>query len=308
MLLLAYGALLYYTTTLFAGIATKGEDRFARILAVLTICLGLVFNTLALLVLADLESFSKGPRILSVALMLVTRGKWCVVSVCGIVVGALWWQYRPSPQIRVIVAKLAACCFVLAGMAGLIGQVQTGAFSCLYIFGVVAFVLQCFALREQGNLLRTAYMVRMPLLSLAALALLGPLSVGKASSTLKGLFDMESGLALFFVGLVAGLIGCAAVAEMNLVFYYGRDRTGDKNLDFLDPHAQPGLTFLTGIAPAMVLVGCAASVSELRDSVRCFAPGRWAVYGGRTCHDGKVGSNVVHQSQGYAVSTALSCL
>jgi hypothetical protein len=78
----------------------------------------------------------------------------------------------------------------------------------------------------------------MPLLILTLTAALGPIALGPASDMLGGLFKSGGrcwGLTL--VALVAGLIGCTAVAQINLVMYYGRLRLGDPAYGFLNPRS-----------------------------------------------------------------------
>src|SRR5713226_7693194 len=123
-----------------------------------------------------------------------------------------------------------------------------------------------------GSLLRTSFLLRVPLMTLAILAAAGPFALIYSKSLLGNLFDVRairldlsgaptvlggrSAWNLFIVSLAAFLTAIAAVTVINLVIHYGRDRFDDPALD-LD-QKRPLLTFSCGIASALPLVFCAA--------------------------------------------------
>jgi predicted acylesterase/phospholipase RssA len=123
-----------------------------------------------------------------------------------------------------------------------------------------------------GRLLRTSFLLRVPLMTLAILAAAGPFALIYSKSLLGNLFDVRairldlsgaptvlggrSAWNLFIVSLAAFLTAIAAVTVINLVIHYGRDRFDDPALD-LD-QKRPLLTFCCGIASGLPLVFCAA--------------------------------------------------
>lgn len=121
-----------------------------------------------------------------------------------------------------------------------------------------------------GRLLRTVFLLRVPLITLTLLAVAGPFALKYSETLLGNLFDVRAigpgpsgGLSvsnprsawnLFIISLAAFLLAIAAVTVVNLVIHYGRDRFDDPALD-LD-QKRPLLTFFCGIASALPLVFC----------------------------------------------------
>jgi predicted acylesterase/phospholipase RssA len=139
-----------------------------------------------------------------------------------------------------------------------------------------------------GRLLRTMFLLRVPLLTLAALAGLGPFALAPGEKLLGNLFDLRvaghldvSGTPtiaagwtawyLFSVAFAAFTLAWTAVAVVNLVLHYGRDRFDDPALD-LD-QKRPGLTFLFGLVCALVLVSCVIRQTQMATLARYGMPG-----------------------------------
>ena len=129
--------------------------------------------------------------------------------------------------------------------------------------------------QQIGRLLRTAFLLRVPLITLAVLALIAPVSLTAGNQLLGNLFDQRvlefwSGTPvvssswtaryLFSVSFAAFLAAFTAVAVINLILHYGKDRFEDPALN-LDQR-RPLLTFFFGIASALPLVICTALRSE----------------------------------------------
>jgi hypothetical protein len=127
--------------------------------------------------------------------------------------------------------------------------------------------------RQIGRILRVTFLLRVPLITLAILAGLGPLALRQGEELLGNLFDLRvvnprlldsqgnpeviAGLSawyLFTVSFAAFMLAWTAVSVINLVVHYGRLRYADPNLD-LD-QKRPGATFLLGFSCALVLVIC----------------------------------------------------
>src|ERR1700722_868004 len=127
--------------------------------------------------------------------------------------------------------------------------------------------------RQIGRILRVTFLLRVPLITLAILAGLGPLALRQGAELLGNLFvlrvvnprllasqgnpEVIAGLSawyLFTVSLAAFMLAWTAVSVINLVVHYGRLRYADPNLD-LD-QKRPGATFLLGFSCALVLVIC----------------------------------------------------
>jgi hypothetical protein len=119
------------------------------------------------------------------------------------------------------------------------------------------------------------FLLRVPLLTLVLLAAIAPVSLTQASALLGNLFDQrvlnfEGGTPwvnpgwtswyLFSVSFTAFLTGFTAVAVINLILHYGRDRFDEPALR-LD-QKRPLITFLSGIAAALPLVICTALRSQ----------------------------------------------
>jgi hypothetical protein len=105
-----------------------------------------------------------------------------------------------------------------------------------------------------GRTLRLAFLLRVPLLTLALLAILGPVSLG--STLLGNLLDQgTSEWYLFTVSFSAFLLAFTAITTLNLTLHYGNDRFDDcarLNLS----QKRPLLTFFVGCLAAGILVGC----------------------------------------------------
>jgi predicted acylesterase/phospholipase RssA len=123
-----------------------------------------------------------------------------------------------------------------------------------------------------GRLLRTLFLLRVPLITLALLAGAGPLALTSEKTLLGNLFDVRvvllspsgpvgveqgrSAWYLFSVSFAAFLVALTAVAVINLVIHYGRDRFADPALDL--NQKRPLLTFLSGLAASLPPVFCTA--------------------------------------------------
>jgi predicted acylesterase/phospholipase RssA len=129
--------------------------------------------------------------------------------------------------------------------------------------------------KQIGRLLRTMFLLRLPLIALFVLAGLGPFALRRGEKLLGNLFDLRvvdlkhlgpsgnptviAGLSawyLFAVSFSAFMLAWTAVSVINLVVLYGRIRFADPDLD-LD-QKRPGATFLLGFCCALVLVICTA--------------------------------------------------
>jgi len=128
--------------------------------------------------------------------------------------------------------------------------------------------------KQIGRLLRTMFLLRVPLIALFVLAGLGPFALRQGEQLLGNLFDLRvadpkhldafgnpaaivgrSAWYLFAVSFAAFMLAWTAVSVINLVVHYGRVRFADPDLD-LD-QKRPGATFLLGFSCALVLVICA---------------------------------------------------
>ena len=105
-----------------------------------------------------------------------------------------------------------------------------------------------------GRTLRLAFLLRVPLLTLALLAAIGPVSL--KSSLLGNLLDQgASEWYLFTVSFSAFLLAFTAITTLNLTLYYGDDRFDDcapLNLS----QKRPLLTFFLGCFAAAILDVC----------------------------------------------------
>ena len=105
-----------------------------------------------------------------------------------------------------------------------------------------------------GRTLRLAFFLRVPLFTLALLAVLGPVSL--TNSLLGNLLDQ--GMRewyLFTVSFSAFLLAFTAITTINLTLYYGDDRFDDCSQLNLSPK-RPLLTFFLGCLAAAVLDVC----------------------------------------------------
>jgi predicted acylesterase/phospholipase RssA len=140
-----------------------------------------------------------------------------------------------------------------------------------------------------GRLLRTMFFLRVPLITLFLLAGLGPFALVPGEQLLGNLFDLRvadpahldaSGTPtvavgwtawhLFSVAFSAFVLAWTAVAVINLVLHYGRDRFDDPVLD-LD-QKRPMQTFLFGLFCALVLVSCAIKQTQMNWLLRYGMP------------------------------------
>ncbi len=135
--------------------------------------------------------------------------------------------------------------------------------------------------KQIGRFLRTVFLLRVPLITLVLLASIGPFSLKKANSLLGNLFDQRvlaldgdamphirdgwTSWYLFNVSFAAFLAAFTAVAVINLILHYGKDRFEDSALD-LD-QKRPLVTFFAGIAAALPLVICTALRSQGTTSI-----------------------------------------
>src|SRR5215469_2304225 len=128
--------------------------------------------------------------------------------------------------------------------------------------------------KQVGRFVRTVFLLRVPLFTLAVLAALGPLAHTVAQNFLANLFDVRvlvdnpvsgadqgrlpplrlgwSAWSLFAVSFAAFMLAWAAVSVINLIVHYGKDRFDDPALDLEQKHSL--LTFLCGLAAALSLV------------------------------------------------------
>jgi len=122
--------------------------------------------------------------------------------------------------------------------------------------------------KQIGRLLRTLFLLRVPLLTLIFLAAFAPLAIYVAKTLLGNLFDVRvfhdhlvlwqerTSWNLFVVSFSAFLAALTAVTVINLILHYGRDRYDDPALS-LD-QKRPLVTFFCGTAAALPLVITAA--------------------------------------------------
>lgn len=256
LFLLGYAALFVWTASLAGG--KRAVIKLAILTAIFDCAenIGVLFTLVQLPVIEESRSGLIFTRAASI-------GKWTLVALTAIGTGLLWIQTIHRLSHRRWLARLTSVAFAAGGVCCLAGLAHSALFTYGGALIAAAFLLQLAALAQVGSALRLLYITRMPLLILTFTAALGPLALGPASALLGGLFNLEGDAwGLTLVALVAGLTGCAAIAQTNLILYYGRVRMGDPGYRFLNPHAHPWLTFATGIAPAMLLMGCAAAISE----------------------------------------------
>jgi Patatin-like phospholipase len=135
--------------------------------------------------------------------------------------------------------------------------------------------------KQIGRFLRTVFLLRIPLATLVLLAAVGPIALTSGEKLLGNLLDarvvrfsetgipvIDTGITawyLFSISFAAFLTACTAIAVINLVIHYGRDRFDDPALDLAQK--RPLLTFLLGIAAAMPLVMCVISRTRIRGTL-----------------------------------------
>jgi hypothetical protein len=103
-----------------------------------------------------------------------------------------------------------------------------------------------------GRALRLAFLLRIPLTTLALLAALGPIASG--SSLLENLFDLGPyPIDAFIVSFSAFLLAYTAIACLNLTLYYGSDRLDEKRTVDMCPR-HPLATFTTGVLAAAIFI------------------------------------------------------
>lgn len=108
---------------------------------------------------------------------------------------------------------------------------------------------------EFGRFLRASFLLRVPLLTLFAMAAFGPFALSVAEPLLGNLLDQErNGRYFFLVAFASFLLAFTAISAINLVFAYGRDRLSDENVYLYQ--RRPIFTFFAGCLPAVVLLSC----------------------------------------------------
>jgi predicted acylesterase/phospholipase RssA len=104
-----------------------------------------------------------------------------------------------------------------------------------------------------GRALRLAFLLRIPLLTLALLAAFGPVSLGHP--LLDNVLDQgHHVLNVALVSFAAFLLAFTAIATLNLTLYYGSDRLDEHGTVPLE-QKRPMLTFVLGTGVAAVFVG-----------------------------------------------------
>ncbi|HYP12356.1 MAG TPA: patatin-like phospholipase family protein [Bryobacteraceae bacterium] len=112
-----------------------------------------------------------------------------------------------------------------------------------------------------GRWLQFLYLIRVPLLAMAAMIALGHLAQGAARSLLGGVFALEGNLlGILSASLAAFLTAAAAVTTVNVVLWHGEARYGTKLP--LTPHSYPLGLFVLGLLPPAYLGYCIAAVTE----------------------------------------------
>ena len=122
--------------------------------------------------------------------------------------------------------------------------------------------------KQIGQLLRTSFLLRVPLFTLLLLAAIAPVGLFVAKTLLANLFDERilhintdgtlstsvgwTAWNLFIISFAAFLAAFTAVAVINLILHYGRDRFDDPARSL--GQKRPLVTFLSGIAAALPLV------------------------------------------------------
>ena len=139
---------------------------------------------------------------------------------------------------------------------------------------------------QVGRICRTAFFLRVPLITIFLLAALGPLALFPAEKMLGNLFDLRVALLnplhppvvdtvrtawhLFTVSFTAFMLAWTAVAVINLVVHYGHDRFDDSESE-LD-QKRPWQTFFFGMFAALVLVGCVIFQTQIDSLLRYGIP------------------------------------
>jgi predicted acylesterase/phospholipase RssA len=122
--------------------------------------------------------------------------------------------------------------------------------------------------KQIGRLLRTLFLLRVPLFTLVLLAAITPIGLWVAKTLLGNLFDERilqinadgklstsvgwTAWNLFIISFAAFLAAFTAVAVINLILHYGRDRFDNPALSL--GQKRPLVTFFSGIAAALPLV------------------------------------------------------
>jgi hypothetical protein len=103
-----------------------------------------------------------------------------------------------------------------------------------------------------GRTLRLAFLLRVPLLTLALLAVFGPIS--RSSPLLENLFDQgRNPLDAGMVSFAAFMLAFTAIATLNLTLHYGSERL-DEHRTVRMSSRRPLLTFVLGSAAAAIFV------------------------------------------------------
>lgn len=130
---------------------------------------------------------------------------------------------------------------------------------------------------QVGRICRITFFLRVPLIMILLLAALGPFALFPGEPMLGNLFDLRvarlnpphppivstelTARHLFIVAFTAFMLAWAAVAVINLVVHYGRDRFDDPELE-LD-QKRPLQTFFLGLLAALALVSCVISRTQI---------------------------------------------
>jgi predicted acylesterase/phospholipase RssA len=133
--------------------------------------------------------------------------------------------------------------------------------------------------KQIGSLLRTLFLLRVPVFTLVFLAALPFVALFLAKTLLRNLFDervfrvtpgegffgitllpTRTAWHLFSISFAAFLTAFTAVTVINLILYYGRDRFDDPALDLAQK--RPLITFFLGILAAVPIVVAASYCSR----------------------------------------------
>jgi hypothetical protein len=141
-----------------------------------------------------------------------------------------------------------------------------------------------------GRLLRTLFLLRVPLVTLVLLAAIAPVSLSVSKPLLGNLFDervlnlelekppsLSTGWTAWYllsVSFAAFLAAFTAVAVINLILHYGRDRFDDPSLDL--EQKRPLLIFLCGITSALPLVIC--TIFDSQGGAKNSSPPGWVLW------------------------------
>ena len=202
------------------------------------------------------------PRGLFVVTAVAAIAKWAFAAAVMLFLALRWRDRAPSfaGPLRIVARAVSLAFFAGASAALLVAvsvifpAVRKPAALAALLGPAIALALQFRLLDTFGRLLRFAFLARVPLIVLTAIAVFGPIGLGLAASLVGGILDVPGAWGIAATTASCLVLAFACGTQVNMVRAYAWQRMFDPTLRVLQFRALAPVVFWTATAATGSLV------------------------------------------------------